>query len=319
MRNYGHIKRLFLEKHENIDSYEYLDKYINFLINYKLDNSIDYTEKHHILPKCFFPEFKDDEWNIIELSYEDHKIVHLWIFKAINNRTYQKPLNWMMNYYKNKQETSNASKKGWVNLKSNKEKYDTFCLKRSNHMKTLSSDEQRRRANIFWENISDNDYLDFCNKMKDYWTEKKKKEKSIQMLEYYSNPENIVKKSIESKNVWNSRSDEERKLFSEKMTIINKDEIKRKDAGNKIKELWKDVDYLEKMKNRKSRTGSMIKIIKPTGEEIIIETMKKLEREYSFSTHLIRKYRDTNINILEKDLKKENIILLDCIIESIKE
>jgi hypothetical protein len=217
-----------------------------------------------------------------------------------------------MNYYKNKQETSNASKKGWVNLKSNKEKYDTFCLKRSNHMKTLSSDEQRRRVNIFWENISDNDYLDFCNKMKDYWTEKKKKEKSIQMLEYYSNPENIFKKSIESKNVWNSRSDEERKLFSEKMTIINKYEIKRKDTGNKIKELWKDVDYLEKMKNRKSRTGSMIKIVKPTGEE-------KLEREYSFNTHLIRKYRDTNINILEKDLKKENIILLDCIIESIKE
>lgn len=62
----------------------------------------------------------------------------------------------------------------------------------------------------------------------------------------------------------------------------------------------------------------MIKIIKPNGEEIIIETMKKLEREYSFSTHLIRKYRDTNINILERDLKNKNIILLDCIIESIK-
>jgi hypothetical protein len=253
MRNYEYIKRLFLEKHENIDSYEYLDKYINFLISYELDKSIDYTEKHHILPKCFFPEFKDEEWNIIEISYEDHKKVHLWIFKAINNRTYQRPLNWMLNYYKNKQETSNASKKGWVNLKSNKEKYDTFCMKRSNHMKNLSSDEQRRRANIFWKNISDNEYLDFCNKMKDYWTGEKKKEKSIQMVEYYSNPENIVKKSIESKNVWKSRSNEERKLFSEKMTIINKDEIKRKDAGDKIKNLWKNYEYLEKMKNRKSR------------------------------------------------------------------
>ncbi len=186
-------------------------------------------------------------------------------------------------------------------------------------MKTLSSEEQSRRANICWKNISDNEYLDFCNKMKDYWTEERKKEKSIQMIEYYSNPENIVKKSIESKNVWMSRSNEERKLFSEKMEIINKNEIKRTDAGNKIKELWKDVDYLEKMKNRKSRPGSMIKIIKPTGEEIIIETMKKLEREYLFSVHLIRKYRDTNIKILENDLKKENIILLDCMIESIKE
>ena len=42
MRNYGHIKRLLLEKHENIDSYEYLDKYINFLINYKLDKYSNY-------------------------------------------------------------------------------------------------------------------------------------------------------------------------------------------------------------------------------------------------------------------------------------
>ena len=317
MRNYGHIKRLLLEKHENIDSYEYLDKYINFLINYKLDNSIDYTEKHHILPKCFFPEFKDEEWNIIEISYEDHKKVHLWIFKAINNRTYQRPLNWMLNYYKNKQETSNASKKGWVNLKSNKEKYDTFCMKRSNHMKTLSSDEQSRRANIFWKNISDNEYLDFCNKMKDYWTEEKKKEKSIQMVEYYSNPENIVKKSIESKNVWKSRSNEERKLFSEKMTIINKDEIKRKDAGDKIKNLWKNYEYLEKMKNRKSRKGLSIKVIYSNGDEDIFETMESLNKKLNFSSHLIRKYRDKDKKIIMKDLNNNNIILLDALIKTI--
>jgi hypothetical protein len=103
------------------------------------------------------------------------------------------------------------------------------------------------------------------------------------------------------------------------MDKINKDESKRIDAGNKIKKKWEDPQYLEKMKNRKHRPGSMIKIIKPSGEEIIMETMKKLEIEYSFSLHLIRKYRDTNIKILEKDLKKENIILLDCTIESIKE
>jgi hypothetical protein len=317
MRNYEYIKRLFLEKHESIDNCEYLDKYINFLINYKLDDNIDYTEKHHILPKCFFPEYKDDEWNIIELSYEDHKVVHLWIFKAINNRTYQRPLNWMMNYYKNKQETSNASKKGWMNLKSNKDKYNTFCMKRSNYMKNLSSDEQSRRSNIFWKNISDIEYLDFCNKIKDYWTEERKKEKSIQMLEYYSNLENIVKKSIESKNVWESRSDEERKLFSEKMTIINKDKTKRREAGNKIKSLWKNDEYLEKMKNRKPRKGLSIRVIYSNGDEDVFETMESLNKKLNFSSHLIRKYRDKDKKIIMKDLNNDNIILLDALIKTI--
>jgi len=317
MRNYEYIKRLFLEKHESIDNCEYLDKYINFLINYKLDDNIDYTEKHHILPKCFFPEYKDDEWNIIELSYEDHKVVHLWIFKAINNRTYQRPLNWMMNYYKNKQETSNASKKGWMNLKSNKDKYNTFCMKRSNYMKNLSSDEQSRRSNIFWKNISDIEYLDFCNKIKDYWTEERKKEKSNQMLEYYSNLENIVKKSIESKNVWESRSDEERKLFSEKMTIINKDKTKRREAGNKIKSLWKNDEYLEKMKNRKPRKGLSIRVIYSNGDEDVFETMESLNKKLNFSSHLIRKYRDKDKKIIMKDLNNDNIILLDALIKTI--
>lgn len=316
MRNYEFIKKEFLQKHKIIDDILYLDKYIDFIINYKLENNISYSEKHHILPKCTYPEFKNDTWNIIELDYESHKLVHLWIFKAINDRRYQKPLNWMMNYYKNSEEISNASKKGWVNLKSDKEKYGKWIMNRSESMKKLSTEEQRRRANIFWENITDDEYLDFCNKIKDYWTDEKKDEKSIQMVEYYSNPENVLKKSIESKNRWDSMSDKEREIFSKKMSIINKDEDKRKDAGFKIKELWTNKDFLEKMKNRKHRPGKKIKIIKPSGEEIIIDNMRKLEQEYSFSVHLIRKYRDKDISILEKDLR-DNKLLLNCKIKSI--
>lgn len=88
MREYNFIKDSFLVKHKDID----LDKYINFLLNYNLDININYTEKHHILPKSAFPEYINEEWNIIELSYDDHKNVHLWIFKAINCRKYQRPL-----------------------------------------------------------------------------------------------------------------------------------------------------------------------------------------------------------------------------------
>lgn len=318
MRNYNFIKEQLIKKHEIIDNEIYLDKYINFLINYNLDINIDYTENHHILPKCVFPEFKNESWNIVKLSYEDHKLVHLWLFKTINIRQYQKPLNWMMNYYKNKLEISKASKRGWINLKNNKEKYAKFCEKRSDYMKTLSSVEQSRRAKIFWNTMTDNEYLKFCHDMKNYWTDEKKIEKSNKMKIFYLNPNNIKKKSIESKNRWDSLSNEECLKFKEKMNIVNKDKTKRKSAGNKIKGLWKDKKYLQKMSNRKHRPGIMLKLINIDNIEIIFENMTTMINKYNFSAHLIRKYRDKNIKISEEHLTKENIILLNCKIESVK-
>ena len=314
MRDYTFIKDKLESKH-TIDNFEYLDKYINFLLNYKSIKN-EYTENHHILPSCTFPEFKNETWNIINVDYNDHKLSHLWLFKAINIRKYQRPLNWMLNTYKSKEEISNASKRGWENLKVDKEKYNEWCEKRSNYMKTLSSEEQRRRANIFWENITDEEYLNFSKKMKDYWTDEKKIEKSKQMSEYYLNSENVEKKKIETKNRWDSMSKEERESFSEKMSNINKEETKRKIAGSKIKELWKDEKFLEKMKSRKHNPGKKIKVIMPDSEEIIFDNMKRLEEEYSFSPHLIRKYRDKDLVISEKDLKN-NKLLLNCKIKSI--
>ena len=102
-------------------------------------------------------------------------------------------------------------------------------------MKNLSAEEQRRRSNTFWENMSNDDYNNFCIEMKKYWTDERKKEKSNQMIKYYSNQDNLEKKSIESKSRWNSVSKEHREKFSQKMDIINKDKNKRKDAGEKIK------------------------------------------------------------------------------------
>lgn len=257
MLDFNYIKQEFIKKHTIIDNYEYLDKYINFLLDYNhLNDKNTYYEKHHILPVCFFPEYKNESWNLINIKYEDHKKVHLWLFKAINIRAYHRPLNWMVKDYKNSKELSLASKRGWDNLKQNKEKFDNFKLKRSKYMKTLTSDEQRRRANIFWNNITKQKYNDFCKKLKKYWTPEKRIEKSIQMKLYYLNTNNIEKKRIEQKNRWDSMSDEKRQEFINKMNIINNDKQKRQQAGNKIKDLWKDPVFLEKMKNRKKKKRS---------------------------------------------------------------
>jgi len=88
--------------------------------------------------------------------------------------------------------------------------------------------------------------------------------------------------------------------------------------GKKIKKKWKDLDYLEKMKNRKKRCGTKIKIIKKGGDIEIFENMEDVVRKYNFSKHLIRKYRDTNNVVLEKHLNNENVNLLDSLIETIK-
>jgi hypothetical protein len=277
-----------------------------------------HTEKHHILPKSTFPEFENDKWNIIELDYDSHKLVHLWIFKSINIRKYQRPLNWMMNHYKNQEETSNSARLGWIKLKNDPEKYKKWSENRSKYMSKLSISEQSRRSKIFWNNISDIEYLEFCNKIKNYWTEDRKKEKSKDMKDFYSNPKNVDKKREESKKIWDNKDDESRNKFREKMSLINKDENKRLDAGNKIKELWKDPVYLNKMKNRKKNMGEKIKLIKTDGDEIIFKNMKDMIDKCNFSAYLIRKYRDTNKKISKNNLKEDNIYMLGGIIETVK-
>ena len=42
-----------------------------------------------------------------------------------------------MSYYKNSEEVSNAAKKGWINLKNDKDKYEKCRKKKYNNMKTI--------------------------------------------------------------------------------------------------------------------------------------------------------------------------------------
>jgi hypothetical protein len=148
--------------------------------------------------------------------------------------------------------------------------------------------------------------------MKSYWTEDKIKQKSIDMKNFYSKDQNVEKKREESKKVWESRDEEFRHNFRNKMDIVNKDEQKRKDAGEKIKNIWTTEEYLNKMKKRKHRKGKKIKLINIYGDEIIFDTMQKFIDLYNFSAHLIRKYRNTDVCISDEHLNESNNILKDC-------
>ena len=184
-------------------------------------------------------------------------------------------------------------------------------------MSNLSIDEQRRRAKVFWDNISDIDYDEFCKLMASYWTKEKRLEKSKQMKDFYLDDSNVEKKRYETLRVWESRDENFRDNFRKKMNTINKSEEKRKDAGLKIKKLWTSEDYLNKMRNRKLRGGNKLKLIDTLNQELIFETMRDFERYFGFSCHLIRKYKDTGLPISIKHLDESNKNLEGCKIESI--
>lgn len=58
--------------------------YYDLILKRKLHPSQGYTEKHHILPKCIFPEYKSfskNPWNMVRLTAREHFIAHLLLAK----------------------------------------------------------------------------------------------------------------------------------------------------------------------------------------------------------------------------------------------
>lgn len=66
---------------------EYLNKYIDLIINNINKQHSEYTEKHHIIPKAVFKylnEFVDNSsLNIVKLKYSDHILAHYLISKCV--------------------------------------------------------------------------------------------------------------------------------------------------------------------------------------------------------------------------------------------
>ena len=63
----------------------YVKKYLSFIAKFSQNLSEDYQEKHHVLPRCMFPEYSDlkvNEWNSVMLSGRAHYIAHWMLAKA---------------------------------------------------------------------------------------------------------------------------------------------------------------------------------------------------------------------------------------------
>lgn len=64
------------------------NKYTKWYLKLVSKNSNnDYVERHHILPKCLFPEYKRSSWNVVKLSAKQHFIAHILLYKMFEKNT----------------------------------------------------------------------------------------------------------------------------------------------------------------------------------------------------------------------------------------
>lgn len=299
------IIKIMIDTLGNPDSFEFLNDYLDFMLEYS-NTSNKYSENHHILPRSLFEMYKDDDWNIVNLIYADHIFAHELLAKAYANRSTLRPLNFMKsNVSKDSRLISKAAKKGWEKLKRNPAKYKEWCEARSRYMKSLSIEEQSRRSTKAWNNLSETEYNKRCLINKNNWTEYRKIAKSIQMTEYFKNNPNEM--SVRSTKMWNSMDPIKKQQFVDKMNVVNKNITKREKVGQSIKEKWNDPNFRKKMNSRKTSKRKII-ATSPRGEIIEFDGLCSMIKQYGFNRKLIDEYRNTDKRVKSENVKNKESI-----------
>jgi len=211
-----------------------------------LGETTEYTEVHHIFPRCMFGELSNETEYQVRLRYEDHVKAHVLLAEAYPIRKFIRPLNYMASQEKNRELLSLCTKNWWKGFKPT-DAYVEWNRKRTEWLKSRHKGDKshiilmaknRHESAGSRERISEH--------FKSLWKNDSMRDKILEkMRKSASSTEGRKRRSTQMKNRWKDKQaiDEHRK----KMSTINKDETKRKVAGKKIKELWKDPAFREKV------------------------------------------------------------------------
>lgn len=143
-----------LEFHKPFLNTKYTKWYLNIV---STDSDEKYTEKHHILPKSIFPQYKDCKWNLVRLSARQHFIAHILLVKMFDNLEFQRKMSWSVqkikgnNKYFNSKLYSIVKKKlsGIGQSEENKKKVSVTKLSQ----KLKYSDEHKTKISLSLKGI----------------------------------------------------------------------------------------------------------------------------------------------------------------------
>jgi len=278
---------MFINKLGLPDNQPKLEEYIDFCLSNNNKNIDGYYERHHILPRSVFSEHIKSEWNISNLTYENHVLGHFILAEAYLNRKFSRTLNFLKNkseeeVIKLKKILSETSKKWWKNLSD--EEYDARCLMYSIRMKKMmqsgsefhkkicdgineyykNNPHRKEEISLFfknlWKNKTKEEYKEWCKNMS--WTQ-----------ERHNQHKTYMEKRYQDSNFKES--------FDKKMKEVNQDLAKRNNASVKLKEKWKEASFIDKMSKRKPRGSDGSKLKEkwkdPAWKEYMLNARKKNE------------------------------------------
>ncbi|KFA99261.1 NUMOD3 domain-containing DNA-binding protein [Vibrio sp. ER1A] len=151
--NIQQIKQEILSRFPNAEE-TYLDKYLEICSK---DDTTDYVEAHHILPKSksLWPEyisFKSNPWNKVKLSYVNHCLAHLYIAKSINHFAAWTPVQRMIyGTNENSMKYRNITEEDVMVIAKCAEEYKTHYRGDIHHntgLKRNVGDEARRKISL---------------------------------------------------------------------------------------------------------------------------------------------------------------------------
>lgn len=237
-----------------------LNEYLEFIENAKVTSM--FVERHHILPRCLFPEHANDLWNLVSLDATDHKMAHLLLAKAYPINQFIYPLRWMHDseesYAAYIELKRKAVKSWWINFKQS-DQYDIWRKHRS-----------ECQTHYMANSINAVTIAEACNRKytadeqrayrsKGGSNPERAKAQSASLRKYYEDPVNREIKSEETKLRWANESAERRKAFSNKMDLINKSDDKRRKAGESIKNKWSDPEFKQRQAEGRKRHNDELK------------------------------------------------------------
>lgn len=123
---------IYFHKNQFVDN-KYTNWYYSIVLNAQQRTIKDnvYYEKHHVLPKCIFPEYKAEKWNLVLLTAREHFICHLLLTKMTKDKNRYKMLQAAISFSKW------ATKKQNRQISINSKTFEKLKKDRSESLKEL--------------------------------------------------------------------------------------------------------------------------------------------------------------------------------------
>lgn len=212
----------FIDKLGNPSDQDILEEYISICVD---SDTTEYAEIHHILPQSVFPEYANESWNKVRVTYQTHCLAHELLWCAYPTvGSFWRPLNFMKSQRPEMREKMS----------------EAMRLRSKAMWEIMKSDPEKMRC---WSETKRELMLERMQPSHPAYEEMKMKVR----LYYETTPDAKRIRSIASQKMWEDQEMRE-KIVAAQKKWAGSDENRQRTAQY-AKERYRDVVYYERHKN----------------------------------------------------------------------